>query len=442
LYPQVEVTADMAKKRPDLKPYVGQRLTVIAWIWARTVKSPNPAFAHVDVPLVSNFVLANKAGKEAYVEPIVVEGGYRFTVKTGLPADAKRAKEGTKFSRGNFRCIMSGNPIDPEHIKAEAQAGRMNSRLMAIVAEGDRCRIYLDPISEQQSIAREAKPSWKPDVEFFQKALGFRVGNYGMSRWSDLFTDRQILALSTFSDLVEEARAKVKSELANDDSLPDSMPLHERASGAMDYADAVATYLAFSISRSADFWSNLCTWANQPKNELVAHVFVRQALAMIWDFAEANPFSESGGNFLKNLSYVGKGIELLGSGMPGNAMQINAAALDISSPRVFSTDPPYYDNIGYADLSDFFYVWLRRSLKQSFPYLFSTLNVPKAEELVATPGRHGGRESAETFFLDGMTLAMQRIAKHSHPGFPTTIYYAFKGTSKNPNTYCTWPNRE
>ena len=426
LYPKVEVTADMTKGRPDLNPYVGKKLTVIAWIWARTVKSPNPAFAHVDVPLVSNFMLANKAGKEAYVDPIIEGSCYRFSVKTGQPIDAKAAREGTKFSRGNFRCLMSGNPIDPDYIKAQAQGGRMDERLMAIVAEGDRGRVYLEPSSEQEAIATDAKANWKPDVEFFQKALGFRVGNYGMTRWSDLFTERQILALSTFSDLVEEARLRLKSDLITEVSVNDGIALSDGGTGTSAYADAVATYLAFAISRSADFWSSLCTWANQPKNELVAHVFVRQALAMVWDFAEANPFSQSGGNFIKNLSYVAKGIEVLGSDLPGTADQIDAASLNIDSPRVFSTDPPYYDNIGYADLSDFFYVWLRRSLRSTFPSLFSTLNVPKAEELVATPARHGGRERAEAFFLDGMTLAMQKIAKKSHLAFPITIYYAFK----------------
>jgi putative DNA methylase len=246
LYPKVEITADMAQERPDLKPYLGKELTVIAWIWARTVKSPNPAFEHVDVPLVSNFMLANKAGKEAYVEPVVDNDSYRFTVRAGRPADVKKVSEGTKFSRGNFRCLMSGNPIDPDYIKAEAQNGRMGSRLMAIVAEGDRSRVYLQPKPDQEAIAKGAKPSWKPDVEFFQKALGFRVGNYGMSRWSDLFADRQILALSTFSDLVEEARVRVKSDCFAGEILHDAAPLNEGGSGSTAYADAVATYLGLA----------------------------------------------------------------------------------------------------------------------------------------------------------------------------------------------------
>jgi putative DNA methylase len=213
LYPKVEVTAEMAKARPDLNPYVGRKLTVIAWLWARTVRSPNPAFADVEVPLASTFVLSTKAGKEAYVEPVIEGGGYRFRVLVGKPKDAQAAKNGTKLARGaNFRCLMSGTPIAGDYIKAEGQAGRMGARLMAIVAEGERGRVYLAPTPEHEAAARQAKPEWGPDVEFFQQALGFRIGNYGMTKWSDLFTDRQLVALTTFSDLVSEAMARARRD--------------------------------------------------------------------------------------------------------------------------------------------------------------------------------------------------------------------------------------
>jgi putative DNA methylase len=209
--------------------------------------------------------------------------------------------------------------------------------------------------------------------------------------------------------------------------LPDDgKPLRDGGTGATAYAEAVGVYLACGISRSADFWSNLCIWANQPKNELVTHLFGRQAIPMAWDFAEANPFSESGGNFSKNLSYVAMGIDYLAGSAPGHGQQVDAATNALSDGKVVSTDPPYYDNIGYADLSDYFYVWLRRSLRTVFPDLFATLTVPKAEELVATPYRHGSKEKAEAFFLDGMTQAMHRLAEQAHPAFPVTIYYAFK----------------
>jgi len=442
LYPAVEVTAamadDPANPRPDLKPYVGRKLTVIAWLWARTVKSPNPAFADVEVPLASTFMLSTKAGKEAYVEPVIQlpspsgrgdggEGGYRFTVRVGKPRDAEAAKAGTKLARGaNFSCVMSGTPISREHVYGEANAGRMGARLMATVAEGDRGRVYLAPTAEHEAAARAAQPDWKPDVAMPENPRWFSPPLYGLKTYGDLFTPRQLVALTTFSDLVGEAMARVRSDAVAAGLPDDGKALREGGSGAAAFAEAVATYLACGNSRSADFWSNLCIWANQPKNELVTHLFGRQAIPMAWDFAEANPFSDSGGNYSKNLSYVAMGIDFLPARVGGDVAQEDAAQGERSMGRVVSTDPPYYDNIGYADLSDYFYVWLRRSMRTVFPDIFATLAVPKAEELVATPYRHGSKEKAEGFFLSGMTSAMRHLAEQSHLGFPVTIYYAFK----------------
>lgn len=427
LYPKVEVTAEMAVERPDLKPYVGRQLTVIAWLWARTVKSPNPAFAGIEVPLASTFILSTKAGKEAYVEPLIEGGGYRFTVKVGKPSNAEGAKNGTKLSRGaNFKCLMSEAPIAPDHIYSEARAGRMGARLMAVVAEGDRGRVYLAPTSEHEAAARKAQAEWKPDVSMPENPRWFSPPLYGLTTYGDLFTDRQLVALTTFSDLVAEARERVKRDAIAAGLPDDGQPLEKGGAGATAYADAMGVYLACGNSRSADFWSNLCIWANQPKNELVTHLFGRQAIPMAWDFAEANPFSESGGNYIKNMSYVAMGIDFLPSAGNGLSLQLDAQTQEFSAAKVISTDPPYYDNIGYADLSDYFYVWLRRSLRPVFPNLFATMAVPKAEELVATPYRHGSREKAEIFFLDGMTQAMHRLAEQAHPAYPVTIYYAFK----------------
>jgi putative DNA methylase len=425
LYPKIEVTAEMAKDRPDLKPYVGQKLTVIAWLWARTVKSPNPAFADVDVPLASTFMLSTKSGKEAYVEPVIENGGYRFTVKVGKPKDAEAAKNGTKLARGaNFRCLMSGAPIAGDYIKAEGKAGRMGARLMAIVAEGERGRVYLAPTPEHEAAARQAKPEWKPDVEFFQQALGFRVGNYGMRKWSDLFTDRQLVALVTFSDLAQEARERVQRDALAAGLPDDGKPLRDGGAGATAYADAVAVYLAFAIDRMAMTGNNLVRW--NAVGEKAQHCFGRQALPMLWDFAEPNFLATATGSVEAAVFYSCDPLNWMGSSGPGSSNHGDARTQQTSRDRAVSTDPPYYDNVAYADLSDFFYVWLRRSLKPVFPDLFATLAVPKAEELVATPYRHGGRENAETFFLDGMTLAMHRLAEQAHPAFPVTIYYAFK----------------
>ncbi|MFZ1827704.1 MAG: DUF1156 domain-containing protein, partial [Candidatus Competibacteraceae bacterium] len=432
LYPRIEVTAEMAKERPDLKKYVGQKLTVIAWLWARTVKSPNPAFANVDVPLASTFMLSTKAGKEAYVEPVIEGGGYRFTVKVGKPKDAEGAKNGTKLARANFTCLMSGAPISGDYIKAEAKAGRMGARLMAIVAEGDRGRVYLAPTPEMEAIALTAQPTWKPEVEFFQQALGFRVGNYGMTKWSDLFTDRQLVVLTTFSDLVQEARERVKRDAIVAGLPDDDKSIDKNGAGSPAYADAIGVYLAFAISKIANIGSSIAGWMSD--RGAFRETFAMQALRMTWEFAEANTFADAGGSFSTAIEKGAMAIEYFPCTPVGSAIQADAAANAITSGKVVSIDPPYFDNIGFGDLSDFFYVWLRHSQKSVFPSLFSTLAVPKAEELVATPARHNGKLGAEKFFLGGMTQAMHRLAEQAHPSFPVTIYYAFKQAESDGDT--------
>jgi putative DNA methylase len=291
LYPKVEVTAEMVKVRPDLKPYAGRKLTVIAWIWARTVKSPNPAFAQVDVPLASTFMLSTKAGKEAYVEPVIENGGYHFTVKVGKPRDADGARSGTKLARANFACLMSGTPITGDYIKDEGKAGRLGARLMAIVAEGDGGRAYIAPTPEHEDTACKVKPEWKPDVEFFQQALGFRVGNYGMTRWSDLFTARQLVVLTTLSSLVQEARTR-----AVQDALASTVPIDDKhlaagGTGGVAYGDSIAVYLAFLVNQVANHSASICGWNSA--NTQMRSVFSRQAVQMVWDYAESNPFCDS-----------------------------------------------------------------------------------------------------------------------------------------------------
>ena len=426
LYPKVTVTEEMAAERPDLRPYVGKELTVIAWLWARTVRSPNPAFADVEVPLASTFMLSTKSGKEAYVEPVIEGGGYRFTVKVGEPRDAEAAKNGTKLARGaNFRCLMSGTPIAGDYIKAEGQAGRMGARLMAIVAEGERGRVYLPPTPEHEAAARKAKPEWKPEGDVPARLTGGTCVPYGLKTWGDLFTPRQLVALTTFSDLVGEAMEEVRRDAIAAGLPDDGQPLRDGGTGATAYAEAVGVYLASGISRAADYWNSNATW--EPGGGFVAHAFTRQAIPMVWDFAESSPFSENGGNWLSTcIEWIERVIQSFVPANVGRAMLADAQTQAVSAEKVVSTDPPYYDNIGYADLSDFFYVWLRRSLRPVFPDLFATLAVPKAEELVATPYRHGSKEKAEAFFLDGMTQAMHRLAEQAHPAFPVTIYYAFK----------------
>lgn len=409
LYPKVKVTAETAKDRADLKQYVGQELTVIAWLWARTVKSPNPAFSNVDVPLVSSFILSSKSGNEAWIDPVVDGDKYNFEVKIGTPP--KHSINGTKAEgRGaNFICLLSGSPISGEYIKAEGQAGRIGQRLLTIVADGGRSRFFISPQQEEESIALSSKASWRPQGDVPARLTGGTCVPYGMKEWGDLFTDRQLVSLNTFSDLIEEAKNKI---------------IHEFPLDNEEYASAVALYLSIALSRLTDICNSLCRW--EVSKTQVRNLFGRQSIPMMWDFAENNVFGFAAGDYQVSLDNMVKAILRLPSCGQGKCVQFDAQNQTISHLKVISTDPPYYDNIAYADLSDFFYVWLRRSLRNVMPELFTTLAVPKNEELVATAYRHGGKEKAEKFFLNGMTQAMHNLAVQAHPAFPVSIYYAFK----------------
>ncbi len=416
----------MVKERPDLKPYAGQKLTVIAWLWARTVKSPNPAFSHVDVPLASTFMLSTKAGKEAYVEPVIENDGYRFTVKVGKPKDAEAAKNGVKLARGaNFRCLMSDSVIEAKYVRSEAQAARMAARLMAIVVDSPSGRLYLSPNPQIETVARSAVPAWKPELKVTTPCHDVdRLPMYGMPTWGDAFTPRQLAALTTFSDLVHQARSQVVRDALAIGMADDDIGLAAGGSAATAYAEAVTVYLACALEKTTDYSSTVCSWISG--GQTMRNTFGRQAIPMVWDYAEANVLSRSTGSFFSSLDQVVRVIAVLPATSQGLCSQEDAQSQSTSVGKVISTDPPYYDNIGYADLSDFFYIWLRRSLRPIFPDLFATLAVPKSQELVALPHRHGSKQQAEAFFLDGMTRAMHRLADQAHPFFPVTIFYAFK----------------
>ena len=375
------------------------------------------------MPLASTFLLSNKNGKEAYVEPVIENGSYRFTVKAGPPPP--KAKNGTKMARGaNFQCVMSGSPIAGDYIKAEGKSGRMGTRLMAIVADGGRRRIYLSPISEHETSARGADPDWKPEIVISGSTQYLGVQPYGMYQFDQLFTNRQLLALSSFSDLVGEARERIRHDSMASGVPDDGIPVRDGGNGATGYAEAVGLYLTFCVDRAADF-SNSCTrWV--ASNEKGMNLFGKQAIAMTWDFPEVAILNQVVGGFAPAAEFIAKCISKLPHLGHGQVTMQNAMTGNLSISKIVSTDPPYYDNVPYADLSDFFYVWLRRSLRTVFPDLFATLSVPKVEELVAAPYRHGGKDGAETFFLNGMIQVLCHLAEQSHPGFPVTIYYAFK----------------
>ncbi|NWJ98196.1 MAG: DUF1156 domain-containing protein [Chloroflexi bacterium] len=384
LYPKVKLPPE----------HGGGEATVIAWIWARTVKCPNPACG-VIMPLARSFALSMKPGKKTWIEPIVDKSARKisFGIRIGdIPVDPPKISHGVKF-----RCLACSQVVEDHYIKSEGMNGRMNTQMMAIVAKGSHNRIYLSPNSEHEWVATQSQLNNIPDTSLPERALGFNPQIYGLVKHRDLFTPRQASALATLGDLVIEVRQQLLTDARKADS-------NRNVNSVETYANAVATYLTFAVDRSADFWSTLSTWSPQPKNELVSHVFTRQVLPITWDFAEANPFSESSGNFEGNLAFILKVIQMSPSNVIlGQALQRDAISPieDISRPLI-STDPPYYDNVPYADLSDFFYVWMRRSLASVYPELCSTLLVPKSQELIAEPFRHGSREKAQAFFEDGL----------------------------------------
>ena len=425
LYPDVEITAEMAQDRPDLKQYVGQKLKVIAWLWARTVKSPTPQFSHVDIPLISNFVLSKKKGHEAYVQPVIDGESYSFKVITG--AAPKSAENGTTLGkRSGFYCLLSNMPVPYDYIREQGKNKGLGFVPYAIVLEGHGGRVYISPTSDMEKVAQQAIASWRPLTQLPCNPRDFKTPNYGMMNYGDLFTNRQLLALNTFSDLVQEAKTKATEDAKAAGMPDDGIGVAEGGRGATAYGETLAVYLAFVVDKCTDYWSSICTW--NCSGEKMRNTFGRQAVPMSWDYAECNPFCDSSGNWMAMVDWVWKTIARFSLGKTGCAKQVDAQTQDISKDKVVSTDPPYYDNIGYADLSDFFYVWMRRSLRNIYPDLFATMAVPKAEELVATPYRHGTKEKAELFFLDGMTSAMHHLAEQAHSGFPVTIYYAFKSS--------------
>jgi putative DNA methylase len=375
--------------------------TVIAWIWIRTVTCPNPACGGT-MPLTGKFWLSKKRGQERYAKPI--PDGKRVRFELGGPEGLPR--EGT-INRTGAVCLLCGTPVPLAYIRAEGKAGRMAVQLMAIAAEGKRQRYYVAPTEEHEKAACVSRPEDVPEAELPDNARWFSPPFYGMNKYPDLFTNRQLTAIATYSNLVQEARD------------------HAISSGAsLEYANSIATYLAIGVSRLADIQNSLCNWSSTRGQ--IGHLFTRQAIPMIWDFAEGGLFSNAAGDYGVSLASLIRVIRGLPASAPGRSQQADAAALTYSSASLVSTDPPYYDNIGYSDLSDFFYVWLRRSLQVIYPELLSTLLTPKNDELVADPFRHGSGKAAEKFFEEGFTKTFAHIREATPAGFPITVFYAFK----------------
>lgn len=404
---------------PKVSAEGGTEHTVIAWIWARTVKSPNPANP-IEVPLVRSWWLSKKKGREAWIEARVIDGQVCYKVRN----DAKGPKgdeDGTVGRKGGI-AISDGTPMSLNYIREQGRTGRMGIHLIAVVAESKHGRIYVTPTPEQVSAASVMRPDDVPQGDLPRNPRDFKTPNYGLTSWTDLFTNRQLVALTTLSDLVSEARDQVRSD-ALASGLPQGERLENGGTGAEAYADAIATYLALGVSRTTDRSSNLCSWDSS--RESVRNVFGRQAIPMVWDFAESNPFSESTGNFLGQMEWVAKAVSHTPASQRGVVLQHDAASRNYTNLAV-STDPPYYDNIGYADLSDFFYVWLRRTLRGIHSKTVGTMLSPKKEELVADQYRHDSRAGAEKFFVQGFNDVFARIRIDANQTVPMTVYYAYK----------------
>jgi len=381
LYPQYVPPTQQGEVGNGAKPE-----TVIAWLWARTVTCPNPACS-CQMPLVSSFELSKKTGKRTWIVPTKDsdKNRMRFEIKSGegKPSEPSKTGRGAKF-----RCLCCGMPVSDTHIKAEGMHDRMGSQLMAIVTEGKKGRNYHAPTSEHESITKQAEPSWTPNFELSGDRRAIWCPLYGLDTFDKLFTPRQLVALTTFSDLVAEARERCFRD-AVDAGLPnDDVPLREGGAGARAYAEAVSVYLAFALDKMTTTNSAICTWQTEPTRLVAA--FSRQAIPMMWDYAESNPFSNAAGDYLLCIESASKVIDNFVPVSTGYVIQQDATRIENDRVCIISTDPPYYDNIGYADLSDFFYIWLRRSLRDVFPNIFSTLLTPKNPELIAAPHRHEG----------------------------------------------------
>jgi putative DNA methylase len=405
LYPKVQIGEECLCSRPDLEPYANQELPVVAWLWARTVASPNPAASGAHVPLVRSFRLSGKGKRRFGLTPTIDgnSGRIRFQIVT----DGSEPQQGT-VNRKGATCLLTGSPIPLEYIREQGRAGRLGAQMLGIVAEAPRGRLYLPALQRHVEAASVASCHAGPDTELPKEALGFRVQNYGMTRHAQLFTSRQIATLTELGHLVSAARDRVLRESSNDQA----------------YADAIATYLALAVDRVAMTCNALGRW--NPVGEKVQHAFGRQTLSMVWDYPEANALGSTTGSWNAAVELVAAPLALLGRGVPVTVTQEAAQQHRLVKPYLYSTDPPYYDNVPYADLADFFYVWLRQVLQPVYPELLSTVLVPKADELVAEPFRHGGKNAARQFFEDGMKQTLSRMRANCDTQYPATVYYAFK----------------
>jgi putative DNA methylase len=419
-------------KEPN--PTTGNAATVTHCVWARTVKSPDPSFPF-HVPLVGSWVLATKNAVQTWIEPIVDRSSGRFEYRV---REGGTPPPGTVGARA-ATCLATGSPITLDYIKAEGEAGRIGNCLIALVAEGDRSKVFLQASDLQLQAARDCpEPQWRPEGLLSTHPQYMGTPRYGLDEWWKLFTPRQLLALTTFSDLLPSVRQRVLEDSIEAGMANDSIPARLGGDGSTAYADAVVTYLAFAIDRLADWNSNLCRW--EKKAAVSQQVFSDKAIKMVWDYAEANPLAASTGSLRATLKTIRGALEAI----PSQTTSAQVAQRDAESYveevglSCLSTDPPYYAQVPYSDISDFFYVWLRHNLRDIWPDECATLVTPKSDELVADEKRHGSKDKAARFFEEGIERVFRVVARNQDERFPATIFYAFKasdvGSESGPST--------
>jgi putative DNA methylase len=418
LYPKAKLPAK----------YGGGSATVVAWIWAHTIQCPNPA-CRAEMPLVSKWQLSKKKGKETWVQPIIDWSSHIPKVEYTIASGKGNLPEGTVNRRG-AKCLACEMAVSLKHVREEASAGRLATVMIAVAASGHRSRIYLEPDEEQIQISESARPDWQPEQEI-NEGLAGNVTTYGYGKFGDLFLPRQLVAINTYCELIHEVHSIVEQDAFRAEFSKDDRSLSEGGCGARAYADAIVTYLSFVLSKTLNRSNAFVPWGINV--ECPVNLFSRQTIAFIWDFAESNVVSGPSGSFSSMLGNTVSALETLDLGIQrqGTALQIDAVNAGQGFPNLMiSTDPPYYDVISYSDLSDFFFVWLRKLLAEIYPDLFATMLTPKSQELVADPIRAGGKDEARAQFEEGMFQAFSHFKQVANPDFPMTVYYAYRQTEE------------
>jgi putative DNA methylase len=433
-YPQIEITKDMAAERRDLLHQVGNKLTVIAWLWARTIRCPNPACGG-EIPLIGSYWLCQKKDKKAWLGPLVdrKEKTIKFIPRVGKGGEPSETQKVGGRS-GGCRCFFCDEVADADYMESEGKSGHFGTRLITIVADGPSGRLYLPATAEHETIAKSTSPGWKPDYPLPPYSQALPTARYGAVSFADLFTTRQLATLETFSRLVRQARDLVLQDAIKSGLPNDAQPLSEGGKQSAAYADAVATYLGLIVGRQANRSSSFCFWDSG--SEKVQQPFAQQGINKTWDFCEGNPLSGASGSWKKQVEYAAKVLERCPpSCVAAHVSQRDAAAPNLDLHNVLvCCDPPYYSNIGYADLSDFFYIWHRRALQAIYPTLFSTVLTPKTQELVAAPYRFDkDKEKARKFFVDGLTKAFGNLRELQNADYPLAVFYSFKQAESKGN---------